>query len=205
MPRAVTSPRKRPRQARAQQTVEAILGAAAQLLARTGYAKVTTNAIAARAGVSIGSLYEYFPNKDAVVVALMEQVLEEQFASFAGTVEQVKRARLDQAARSVIEVLIASKRQRPQLIRALATTAPPGPRERFMRRWNQRACATILELLRERDDLGRHEDLELTVFVLVNAVYGVLDAVLVERVSLLDDDRLIDELTALVLRHLRAR
>ncbi|HLU68749.1 MAG TPA: TetR/AcrR family transcriptional regulator [Kofleriaceae bacterium] len=202
MPRSATSPRKRPRQARARETVEAILAAATQLLERGGYGKLTTNRIAERAGVSIGSLYEYFPNKDAVVIAIMERCLDEQFAAFASVMHEVQGARLEEAVRRSIEVVVASKRERPQLIRALATTAPPGPRQRFLRRWNQRACEMVLSLLGGRDDLAGHPDLELTVFIVVNAVYGVMDAVIDERPELLEDDRLIEELTSLALGYL---
>jgi AcrR family transcriptional regulator len=62
--------RKTPRQRRSQATVEVILEAAAQLLERDGERGFNTNAVAERAGVSIGSLYRYFPNKQAILVAL---------------------------------------------------------------------------------------------------------------------------------------
>ena len=70
-------PRKQPLQARSRDTVDVILKAAARLLAAKGYAATTTNHIAEHAGVSIGSLYEYFPNKDALLVALMDDHLRE--------------------------------------------------------------------------------------------------------------------------------
>jgi AcrR family transcriptional regulator len=63
-------PRKRPRQQRALMTFDAIVDACAQLLDRGGYEALTTNAISDRAGVSIGTLYEYFPNRDSIVAAL---------------------------------------------------------------------------------------------------------------------------------------
>lgn len=63
-------PRKRPRQVRAQATFRAIVDACAQLLTQGGYKALTTNAISERAGVSIGTLYEYFPNRDSIVAAL---------------------------------------------------------------------------------------------------------------------------------------
>lgn len=66
-------PRKAPRQARAQMTVEAILEAAARILSNDGYAAMSTNRVADLAGVSVGSLYQYFPNKDAIVTALHER------------------------------------------------------------------------------------------------------------------------------------
>lgn len=64
------TPRKRPVQERSRQTVRAILEAGAQVLEQVGYAAATTDRIAARAGVSIGTLYQYFPNKDAIVLSL---------------------------------------------------------------------------------------------------------------------------------------
>ena len=66
----VYSPRKRPRQARAIATVTAILDAAARILTEENYAAASANRIAERAGVSIGSLYEYFPGKEAVFAEL---------------------------------------------------------------------------------------------------------------------------------------
>jgi AcrR family transcriptional regulator len=67
---AVLEPRKTPRQARARATFAAIVDACAQLLASGGYDALTTNAVSERAGVSVGTLYEYFPNREAIVVAL---------------------------------------------------------------------------------------------------------------------------------------
>ena len=68
--------RRRPVQERSRETVKAVLEAAAQVFERHGYAAGTTNRIAVRAGISVGSLYQYFPNKDAILVALTEQHLE---------------------------------------------------------------------------------------------------------------------------------
>ncbi len=69
--------RRKPRQARSQQRVDLVLDTAAELFAETGYESTTTNAIAERAGVSIGSLYRYFPDKDAIVRALASRYLEQ--------------------------------------------------------------------------------------------------------------------------------
>jgi AcrR family transcriptional regulator len=68
--RTLSNPRRKPRQDRSRDTFEAIVEAAAQVFERHGYAAGTTNRIAERAGVSIGSLYQYFPNKDAIVLEL---------------------------------------------------------------------------------------------------------------------------------------
>ncbi len=65
------SPRKRPRQKRSAATVEVILDGAARILEREGLDAFNTNAVAVAAGVSVGSLYQYFPGKDAVMAALL--------------------------------------------------------------------------------------------------------------------------------------
>ncbi len=70
-------PRRLPRQERARTTVAAITEAAGQLLVDRGYAKVSTNLIARRAGVSVGSLYQYFPNKEAIYRAIIEDHMAE--------------------------------------------------------------------------------------------------------------------------------
>lgn len=70
-------PRKPPVQRRSKATVEAILEGAAQVFEDFGYSSGTTNRIALAAGVSIGTLYQYFPSKEALVVALLERHIEE--------------------------------------------------------------------------------------------------------------------------------
>src|SRR5215470_2670172 len=67
------APRKRPVQERSRSTVDVVLEAAAQVLERDGYTATSTDLIAERAGVSIGTLYQYFPNKDAILLALTQQ------------------------------------------------------------------------------------------------------------------------------------
>lgn len=72
-----TQMRRRPKQARSQQRVDHLLNVAAQVFEEVGYAAATTNAIAARAGVSIGSLYQFFPHKEAILDALVKRYLDE--------------------------------------------------------------------------------------------------------------------------------
>src|ERR1700733_5846515 len=75
--RTRTAPRKKPRQGRSQATVDAILVATARVLCATGYDRASTNRIALAAGVSVGSLYQYFPSKEALVAALVERHIDE--------------------------------------------------------------------------------------------------------------------------------
>lgn len=106
------SPRKAPSQPRSAHTVEAILEGAAHILELQGLDGYTTNAIAARAGVSIGSLYQYFPTKDAVTVALIERERTELVRDALQTLAQADRRT---ALRQLIEVAVRHQLRRPAL------------------------------------------------------------------------------------------
>ncbi len=106
-------PRKSARQARSAATVEVIVEAAARILETAGVAGFTTNAVAERAGVSVGSLYQYFPNKDAITRALIRRELASLEAAIGGAREA--RAPL----RSFIEAAVAQQLRRPALARLL--------------------------------------------------------------------------------------
>jgi AcrR family transcriptional regulator len=75
MKKSVDLQRRRPQQARARATVDSILEAAIQVLERSGVDGLNTNSVAERAGVSIGTLYQYFPDKDAILVAMARREL----------------------------------------------------------------------------------------------------------------------------------
>jgi AcrR family transcriptional regulator len=110
------NPRKKPAQIRAGLTVDAILEGAAVILERHGFDGYTTNEIAARAGVSIGSLYQYFPNKDAVTIALIERettgMVDDVLAALALTPPR-------RALREVFKAAVRNQVRRPQLARLL--------------------------------------------------------------------------------------
>lgn len=89
------TPRKRPTQARALATFDAVVEACARLLSEVGYAPLTTNAIAERAGVGIGSLYEYFPGKDAIVAVVAERLAERVMSQLEQHMERLVRERPD--------------------------------------------------------------------------------------------------------------
>ncbi len=117
-------PRKRPVQRRSQATVDAILDAAAQVLRKKGYAKTTTNTIAERAGVSIGSLYEYFPNKDAVFAALQEKLHRAQFASVISQISIAATASAKDVIEKVLSARISSALEQPDIVTILEEQVP---------------------------------------------------------------------------------
>ncbi len=99
---SLVSPRKLPRQRRAEATVAAILEAAAQLVAQRGLAAFNTNAVAERAGVSIGSLYQYFPGKDAIMAALIARQHARQVQSLLDALDTPPTAGLEGRVRALV-------------------------------------------------------------------------------------------------------
>lgn len=109
--------------------MEAILEAAAQVFVARGYAGGTTNHVAKRAGVSIGSLYQYFPNKDALLVALMERHIVESGAELRRLAQEATEQRwtLEETLRRFVEATIAFHTAAPELHRVLFEEAPHPP------------------------------------------------------------------------------
>lgn len=112
--------RKQPVQPRARATVEAILAAAAAILERDGPARLTTNAVAAEAGVSIGSLYQYFPNKQALTAALIERSSENLERSVAQAGRDARTMLFEAGLRLLIRTIVRHQLDRPDLENTLA-------------------------------------------------------------------------------------
>lgn len=105
---ASAEPRKHPRQQRSAETVERILTAAARIFDERGYRGTTTNHVARQAGVSIGSLYQYFPNKDALLVALAERHVDDVASRFGARLATLRQDRppLDDTVRALLELTV---------------------------------------------------------------------------------------------------
>ncbi len=123
------SPRKAPTQDRARETVETILEAAVDLLSSRGYARTSTNHIARRAGVSVGSFYQYFPNKDAILAALLARHLVAVDSAVTECLPSLRDARvqLREAIRFLLESLRNVHEADPRLSRAVEQLAGQMP------------------------------------------------------------------------------
>ncbi|WNG48174.1 TetR/AcrR family transcriptional regulator [Archangium minus] len=144
-------PRKKPRQSRSAATVAAVLEAAARILETEGFEAYTTNAVARRAGISIGSLYQYFPSKDAITKALMlretAQLLEDVAAI---NVKAGGRAGLQR----LIKVAVAYQLQRPALARLLDVEERRLPVGEEVQRIGEQLALTVQRCLDAPDMAG---------------------------------------------------
>ncbi len=106
---AVLTPRKTPIQARSNASVNAILQATVQVLQKEGLAKITTKKVAARAGVSIGTLYQYFPNKGSLLYLLLRQQLDSFELSFGEACAEVRGEKLTEMAEVLALAFVKAK------------------------------------------------------------------------------------------------
>lgn len=191
----VEPPRKIPSQTRALRTVDDILEAALQLLERDGEKGFNTNAVAERAGVSIGTLYRYFPDKGAILAALasreMDQVHEAMLASLRGESQALAPDRA--AIRAFLHAFEGRTRARRVVIAALIANADPqdltagyGPVEAAIKGPDGKPLSPIVA------------------FVLTRATQGVMRAAVMEGADFLLDREFEDELVRLGRAYLKA-
>lgn len=147
--RRATSPRKRPAQERSRETVRAILVAAARIFEADGIEAATTDRIAARAGISVGSLYQYYPNKDAILVALAHCHLLEAAAALAPGLEALEQQPpLDDALLPLVRLTVELHATRSRLHRLLFSEALPDPTLwQAIRAARETACARVARYL----------------------------------------------------------
>lgn len=116
---APLSPRKTPRQSRSRASYEAVLTAAAQILERDGIAGLNTNAVAERAGVSVGTLYQYFPGKEAIAAELVRRIKAQLLDDLTGALAAARGRSLREAAQIVLSASIRHHARAPELSREL--------------------------------------------------------------------------------------
>jgi AcrR family transcriptional regulator len=204
MPRKpLTSPRKSASQDRSKATVDALLAATARVLVKEGYDRASTNKVAEAAGVSIGSLYQYFPSKEALVAAVIERHIGEMMDVVRASLVRVALLPLADAARELVRVMIDAHRIEPKLHRVLVEQIPRVGNLEQIERVDDEAISLVRAYLEAHQDEIDVPDLDLAAFVAVTSVEALTHAAVLRRPALLDDERFRDEVASLVVRYLR--
>ena len=191
---------RKPRQQRALATVDAILQATAQIIRRDGLAGLTTNTVARVAGVSIGTLYQYFTDKEALYDALFERA-DAIFAERLGAVlPTLHTGPIDDAIDAFLEATFSVRREDPTLVREVLRLFRRGADSRVEQIPSSitRAVHALLEIRKE--ELGIH-NVERAAFVLLTATHAVLINRIVDEQFQIDDIE--DEVRRLVFGYLR--
>lgn len=176
-PQIPLEPRKLPVQARSAVTVEAIYEASFQVLLAGGPERLTTTRVAERAGVSVGTLYQYFPNKQALFLSMLERHLDR----VANAVEMACRGNhgrpVSSMIDSVVEAFVDAKMERCDVSMALYATAVGVPERALLKKVGKRTQAAVAAMLATAPNT-EFADLPFTSLMLMSAMGGATRAVL---------------------------
>lgn len=194
--------RKKPTTAAGAQITEAVLVAAGQVLEEHGADKLTTNLVAQKAGVSVGSLYQYFPNKDAIMAELarrLERMTEEHIVA---ALQQSEQGSLRETAERIVDIMLGQLGGL-QMRRALRVHLPPD--------WTMETSSSVDTTVRERlaAQMTGHRDIrdgdhELMAWIVGHAIEHVVEQAVIAAPELLTTPAFRDELVELAVRYLRA-
>ncbi|HIV71788.1 MAG TPA: TetR/AcrR family transcriptional regulator [Candidatus Aquabacterium excrementipullorum] len=204
--KARTSPRKQASQERSRITVDALLEATARILVKEGYEGASTNKIAQTAGVSIGSLYQYFPAKEALVAAVIDRHMQAMLEVVRDALVTVADQPIEVVARQLVTVMIDAHRVNPTLHRVLFEQIPQTGRVRHIEALDNAAFAMVRAYLEAHRDEVAVEDLDLAAFICVKTVEVLTHTAVLnqpERVKGGKAAALIEEITRLLVGYLR--
>lgn len=194
--------RKQPKQARSQETVRVILDGAIRVLNQEGSSAMTTTRVAEAAGVSVGTLYQYFSDRDAVLDALQDREFDRAVHMLKDNLGRADFSSSREQARAVVAGLLQLYRDSPGLHRVLAIDGMRvAPQERVLA--FDRKVIDSLRGFFELTPFGvKRENKHAAAFVLYQSVRATLLAAILEEPAGVTDEALTDEVTDLVVGHL---
>lgn len=169
--------RKTPVQSRSSATVEAILEATIQVLTTAGAERLTTTLIAARAGVSVGTLYQYFPNKQSVLHAVLEKHLTKVVEALEGACSEARGEPVAVMAERIVEAFVKAKLERADASVALYAVSANAEANALMQRLRRRSLKALVGALGTTRDAW-FEEVAGTAEMLYAAMAGATRAVL---------------------------
>jgi AcrR family transcriptional regulator len=202
MKRSQRKPRKVPTQSRARATWDAILDGAAEVLLKQGYEKATTDRIADRAGVSIGSVYEYFPNKEAIFAAVMLRWNEQRWKVFTELQREDPGTGLEAAIRATVRARVAATLLDPRLNTALNLEVPHHVTKEQASNLLDEFLAESLSRLAIHASEVRKGDLQLMAELVIHATHAAIDNMASSDAKKLASKDFEDELKLMLHRYL---
>lgn len=201
------SPRKKPRQERSRATVDAIVEAAARVFAERGFAGGSTNRIAEQAGVGIGSLYEYFPNKESILVAVAERHLDRMLADVDRMLEAAESGDLSLEALigRFVEAMLSVHERDPGLNHVVLGEAPHPPELHACVLHAEEALAHRVEGLLQGHAEVDAPDLDTAAHLVVQTAEALTHRFAHQGIHDLPRDRFVAEVVRMLLGYLGVR
>jgi len=176
-------PRKTPVQARSTATVEAIYEATIQVLLSHGIERLTTTRVAERAGVSVGTLYQYYPNKQSLLFAVLENHLDKVMARVEATCERARHKPLAEMMREMVEAFVDAKMERADISVALYQVSADVGGTALLKRVNQRSRKAVEAMLGTAPDIKSPPD-KFAIDIMLSATAGAMRSLLEARLPL---------------------
>jgi AcrR family transcriptional regulator len=194
--------RRTPRQARSRATRDAIVEAAARVLAEVGLEKATTARIAEVAGVGPGSLYQYFPSKDTLVAAVYEREAEEQHRAFLALVTELGTDDVPRLVRAFVAWTVQTLEDNAALYRVLLDEVPRVSGLHPSRLFDRKVAASLASLLALWRDRIAVRDVDAAALLVVRAFRYAVIPLVEEPLVGEARERFIEELTDLIAGYL---
>ena len=196
-------PRKAPCQARARVTIDAIVEASTQLLLERGYDRFTTARAAERAGVSVGSLYQYFPNKAALAAAVIDRACEAFLLALDHALAGRPRITLAECVRAIVDVILVSHQLAPDLHRIVIDLAPRiGVADKTDRVSRKMAEAIEAILRMHTDEIAPGIDLATAATIIETLLVALAHRAALAPPATARDDVIAGETTEMITRYL---
>lgn len=192
-------PRKTATQDRARFTINAIMEAAAHILRKEGYSRLNTNYIATQAGISIGSLYQYFPNKETIIVELRQQHFKKARDEMLKAYQQIEGLSFEAASRLLLETTIKVHQIDPELHRLISTQIP-----QLYLSEDDNSSDSVRKILEQffyayKKSLRPNLDIPLAAHISYQLVVSVTHTAVIDEPELLNHPKFVDELLRMLL------
>lgn len=190
---------KSPTQERSKQTVSNILEGCARVISREGYFSVTTDKIATEAGVSIGSLYQFFGNKESVVSALIKHLIEDDRRCFFERMQAFQDAPVSDRISKMLEIGFEIYRSKPELRSALQTVRLYLTDQEYI----SQSRRVFTEFIRKNlPPLRNNRNPDKVAYIAVTAFLCIMNNTILDTPDLINDPELVNEMTLMFKKYL---
>jgi AcrR family transcriptional regulator len=190
--------RKKPKQERSKAIVEAIYEATVRILPKLGSQHVTTKKIADFAGVSVGSLYQYFPNKESLLGGIMDMVAQAGTAKIQKRIDEIDGKSMTEATDAMVDIALEVFLSEKEKVREIYRQAPELGRLPALLKLRQSVVERAADEMKKHHPGHRAEEYVRVSFIAVNAVMGVIHTMLYDDQQSYSTEELAFELKAML-------
>lgn len=194
--------RKKPKQQRAITTAEAVIQAAEQVIISEGFQNATTNRIAEVAGVSIGSLYQYFPNKEAIVAALIEETVSKAAINVRNRLRQMMDEPLESALRKIMSFLLEMYKENNFVLFRILEQVPELKQHTNSIAVEKYTHSTNIAFLEQHAEELKVTDLRTAQLLIERATISNIELFIAQNPTDISEDEFVEEITKMAYNYL---